>query len=122
MCTIPSGFSSTDRSESADLVVVNTCAIREKAEQKVFSYLGRLARLKKRKPGLIIAVGGCVAQQEGARMLKRAPYLDVVFGTHAIGRLPQMIQRVETQRCQIVDVDMILLKCQLLMRGDFSSI
>lgn len=87
-------------------MVVNTCAIREKAEQKVFSYLGRLARLKKAKPGRIIAVGGCVAQQEGVRMLERAPYLDVVFGTHAIGRLPRMIARVEKERCQIVDVDM----------------
>lgn len=96
----------TDRLESADLIVVNTCAIRAKAEQKVFSFLGRLARLKQNNPGLIIAAGGCVAQQEGARMLERAPYLDVVFGTHAIGRLARIIERVEKEKCRIVDIDM----------------
>lgn len=102
----PSGYCRGDNPDSADLVIVNTCAIREKAEQKVFSFLGRLAQMKQKRPGLIIAAGGCVAQQEGARMLARAPYLDVVFGTQAIGRLPRIIERVEKERCRIVDVDM----------------
>jgi len=85
----PLGYRRTDTLDQADLVVVNTCAIREKAEQKAFSFLGRLAELKRKRPEMIIAVGGCVAQQEGRQILKRAPYLDLVFGTGAVGRLPQ---------------------------------
>lgn len=100
----PLGYRQVPGMEAADLVIVNTCAIREKAEQKVFSFLGRLAGLKRRKPGLIIGVGGCVAQQEGKRMLKRVPHLDLVFGTQALGRLPQLVGRVETERCRLVDV------------------
>jgi tRNA-2-methylthio-N6-dimethylallyladenosine synthase len=90
--------------DRADLVVLNTCAIREKAVQKAFSFLGRLAELKRKNPRMIIAVGGCVAQQEGRSMLKRAPILDIVFGTQAVGRLPGMIRRVEARRCRIIDV------------------
>jgi tRNA-2-methylthio-N6-dimethylallyladenosine synthase len=90
--------------EKADLIIVNTCAIREKAEQKVFSFLGRLAGLKKKKPDLIIGVGGCVAQQEGAKILERVPYLDLVFGTHAIDRLPDAIQAISSKKCRIVDI------------------
>lgn len=102
----PLGYRRTDTLDQADLVVVNTCAIREKAEQKAFSFLGRLAELKRKRPEMIIAVGGCVAQQEGRQILKRAPYLDLVFGTGAVGRLPQMVTRVESRRCRIVDVEM----------------
>jgi tRNA-2-methylthio-N6-dimethylallyladenosine synthase len=102
----PLGYRRTDSLDRADLVVVNTCAIREKAEQKAFSFLGRLAELKRKRPETIIAVGGCVAQQEGRHILKRAPYLDLVFGTGAVGRLPQMVTRVESRRCRIVDVEM----------------
>ena len=90
----------------ADLILLNTCAIREKAEQKVFSYLGRLAPLKSRNPRLIVAVGGCVAQQEGRRILQRMPHVDLVFGTHAIGRLPALVDKIERQRCRLVDVAM----------------
>jgi tRNA-2-methylthio-N6-dimethylallyladenosine synthase len=86
------------------LIIVNTCAIREKAEQKVFSFVGRLAGMKKKKPNLIIGVGGCVAQQQGQKILKRVPFLDVVFGTHAIGRLARLIERVEHERIRLVDV------------------
>ena len=100
------GYQSTDTLTDADLVVLNTCAIREKAAQKAFSFLGRLAELKRRNPGMIIAVGGCVAQQEGRRILKRVPLLDIVFGTQAVGRLPGMIRRVAANRCRIVDVEM----------------
>ena len=92
--------------EEADLILLNTCAIREKAEQKVFRYLGRLAPLKSRNPRLIVAVGGCVAQQEGRRILGRMPHVDLVFGTHAIGRLPALVDKIERERCRLVDVAM----------------
>jgi tRNA-2-methylthio-N6-dimethylallyladenosine synthase len=100
----PLGYTGTDAIESADLVIVNTCTIREKAEQKAFSFLGRLAKIKAANPALIVAVGGCVAQQEGEAILKRMPHVDLVFGTHAIFRLPDMIRRIETTRCRLVDV------------------
>jgi tRNA-2-methylthio-N6-dimethylallyladenosine synthase len=101
----PMGYSPTDDLEQADLIIVNTCSIRDKAEQKAFSFLGRLATLKQRNPGLIIGMGGCVAQQEGRRVLKRMPHVDLVFGTHAIPRLPQIIGRIQNLRCRIVDID-----------------
>jgi len=99
-------YNLTENLKKADLIIVNTCAIREKAEQKVFSFLGRLAGLKRKKPGLIIGVGGCVAQQEGKKILERVPYLDVVFGTHAIPRLPGIIERIELKKSRIVDIGM----------------
>ena len=99
------GYQQTSSLAMADLVIVNTCTIRAKAEQKAFSFLGRLARLKKKKPGLISAVGGCVAQQEGEKIFKRVPYLDLVFGTQAIDRLPYLIQKIEKNRCRIVDIE-----------------
>jgi len=102
----PFGYKAAPSLEAADVVIVNTCTIREKAEQKAFSFLGRLAKLKKKKPGLIIGAGGCVAQQEGRNILKRAPYLDLVFGTHAVDRLPKHIKNIIEKRCCIVDVDM----------------
>ena len=100
------GYKITPFPEKADLIIVNTCAIREKAEQKVFSFLGRLSGLKRKKPNLIIGVGGCVAQQEGPKILKRVPHLDLVFGTHSIGRLPGIIKAIESKKCRIVDVEM----------------
>ena len=102
----PSGYKIASSFEVADLIIVNTCAIREKAEQKVFSFLGRLAGLKRRKPDLIIGVGGCVAQQEGDKIMERMPHVDLVFGTHAISRLPYLIERIESERCSLVDVEM----------------
>jgi len=100
----PLGYRQVSEPESADLVILNTCAIREKAEQKVFSFLGRMAGLKRKNPELIIGVGGCVAQQEGRKILDRAPYLDLVFGTHAVSRLPVLIRQVETTGGRLVDV------------------
>jgi tRNA-2-methylthio-N6-dimethylallyladenosine synthase len=100
------GYEKTLSIESADLVVLNTCTIREKAEQKAFSFLGRLNKLKQKKSHLIVAVGGCVAQQEGKKLIKRAPVVDIVFGTHAIDRLPQHIKQIEDQRHRIIDVKM----------------
>ena len=99
-------YKMTSSIEKADLIIVNTCAIREKAEQKVYSFLGRLAGLKRKKPALMIGVGGCVAQQEGAKILERVPHLDLVFGTNAIVRLPDIVKVIESKRCRIVDVEM----------------
>ncbi len=102
----PLRYEITPHLEKADLIIVNTCAIREKAEQKVFSFLGRLAGLKRKKPDLIIGVGGCVAQQEGAKILERLPHLDLVFGTHAIHRLPDAVRTISSKKCRIVDIQM----------------
>jgi len=90
--------------EKADLILLNTCSIREKAEHKVYSLLGRLARLKRKKPGLIIGVGGCVAQQEGRRILERAPHVDIVFGTFALRRIPRLVWQVIEKKRRVVDI------------------
>ena len=96
------GMTITDTPEDADVVLLNTCSIREKAEDKVFSDLGRLRELKKRKPNLLIGVGGCVASQEGQQIINRAPYVDVVFGPQTLHRLPELIaQRHQTGRPQV---------------------
>jgi len=95
----------TARAEDADLYLINTCAIRRKAEEKVLSLLGSLKVLKKRRPQLILGVGGCVAQQEGERLLKVAPHLDLVFGTRGIYRLPEMV-RTAAQGRRLVDVEL----------------
>lgn len=96
------GMVMTDTPEDADVVLLNTCSIREKAEDKVFSDLGRLRELKKTKPNLLIGVGGCVASQEGQQIISRAPYVDVVFGPQTLHRLPDLIaQRRETGRSQV---------------------
>jgi tRNA-2-methylthio-N6-dimethylallyladenosine synthase len=95
----------TDHIETADLVLLNTCSVRDKAEQKVYSVLGRWKQLKEQREGIIIGVGGCVAQQEGERMLKRVRHLDLVFGTHNIHKLPEMVETVQTLRSQPVEID-----------------
>ena len=96
------GMVMTDTPEDADVVLLNTCSIREKAEDKVFSDLGRLRELKKTKPNLLIGVGGCVASQEGQQIISRAPYVDVVFGPQTLHRLSDLItQRRETGRPQL---------------------
>ena len=83
---------STDRPEDADVILFNTCSVREKAQERVFHDLGRVRALKADKPGLIIGVGGCVASQEGAAIVRRAPYVDVVFGPQTLHRLPALIR------------------------------
>lgn len=93
----------TEDMEQADLILLNTCTIRAKAEQKAFSFLGRLRPLKQKKPDLIIGVGGCVAQQEGEHLLERVPHVDLVFGTHALFRLPSLIAKIKKQRERICD-------------------
>jgi len=96
------GMVMTDTPEDADVVLLNTCSIREKAEDKVFSDLGRLRELKKLKPNLLIGVGGCVASQEGQQIISRAPYVDVVFGPQTLHRLSDLLaQRRETGRSQV---------------------
>jgi tRNA-2-methylthio-N6-dimethylallyladenosine synthase len=96
------GMELTDRPEQADVILFNTCSIREKAEEKVFSDLGRIRPLKLANPDLLICVGGCVASQEGAAILKRAPYVDLVFGPQTLHRLPQLLQaRRESGRPQV---------------------
>jgi tRNA-2-methylthio-N6-dimethylallyladenosine synthase len=88
----------------ADIVLVNTCSVREKAHEKVFSLLGRWRELKEANPSLIIGVGGCVASQEGAELLKRAPFVDVVFGPQTLHRLPELIGSVRAGTPRVVDV------------------
>jgi len=87
------GFAPTEDPGQADVILFNTCSVREKAQEKVFSDLGRIKHLKKTRPGLIIGVGGCVASQEGAAIVQRAPYVDVVFGPQTLHRLPALLER-----------------------------
>jgi tRNA-2-methylthio-N6-dimethylallyladenosine synthase len=96
-----SGIRLTDNLENADIIIVNTCSIREKAEQKVYSQLGRLTPFKKKNPNLIIGVGGCVAQIQGEKILQRSPCVDLVFGTLNIHNLPHLIQCIEEKREKI---------------------
>ncbi|VVD72364.1 (dimethylallyl)adenosine tRNA methylthiotransferase [Pandoraea eparura] len=96
------GLEKTDSPEDADVILFNTCSVREKAQEKVFSDLGRMRALKETKPDLVIGVGGCVASQEGAAIVQRAPYVDVVFGPQTLHRLPQMLEaRRATGRSQV---------------------
>ncbi|HEX5787931.1 MAG TPA: tRNA (N6-isopentenyl adenosine(37)-C2)-methylthiotransferase MiaB [Woeseiaceae bacterium] len=98
------GYELTDRAEEADLLLVNTCSIREKAQEKVFSELGRWRQLKQLRDGVMIGVGGCVASQEGAGITARAPFVDVVFGPQTLHRLPELIDGARAQRAPMVDV------------------
>ena len=96
------GLTPTHTIEDADVILFNTCSVREKAQEKVFSDLGRVKHLKLAKPDLVIGVGGCVASQEGAAIVARAPYVDVVFGPQTLHRLPQLIEaRRRTGRPQV---------------------
>lgn len=94
----------TTSPEDADVILLNTCSIREKAQEKVFSELGRWRELKEKNPNLIIGVGGCVASQEGEAILKRAPYVDLVFGPQTIHRLGDMLKEREKKRRSVVDI------------------
>ena len=85
------GYSLTDSPDNADMIILNTCSVREKAEHKCYSDLGRIHELKKSNPDLIIGVGGCVAQQEGINIVKKAPYVDLVFGTDNIADIPGLL-------------------------------
>ncbi len=96
------GLVLTDRPEDADVILFNTCSVREKAQERVFHDLGRVRELKRARPELLIGVGGCVASQEGAAIVQRAPYVDVVFGPQTLHRLPQLIEaRRRTGKSQV---------------------
>ncbi|NNE61178.1 MAG: tRNA (N6-isopentenyl adenosine(37)-C2)-methylthiotransferase MiaB [Woeseia sp.] len=98
------GYTLTTDPADADLLLVNTCSIREKAQEKVFSELGRWRPLKEQRPGMIIGVAGCVASQEGEGITKRAPFVDMVFGPQTLHRLPQMVDKVRSTGRAVVDV------------------
>ena len=94
----------TARAEDADVILLNTCSIRERAQDRVYSQLGRWRELKLANPEMVIAVGGCVASQEGAAIRDRAPYVDVVFGPQTLHRLPEMIDAARITKLPQVDV------------------
>jgi len=100
----PSGYTVTDRAEDADMILLNTCHIREKAAEKVYSELGRLKPLKAAKPDLRIGVAGCVAQAEGSEILRRQPLVDLVVGPQSYHRLPDMVAQADTG-AKTVDTD-----------------
>ena len=101
------GYVKTDDINEADVVLLNTCSIREKAQEKVFSDLGRIRKLKAKNPDLIIGVGGCVASQEGKNIVARAPYVDLVFGPQTLHRLPDLLsKRASTGKSQ-VDIEFV---------------
>ena len=92
--------------EDADVILMNTCSVREKAEEKVYSELGRYRRLKEVRPDMIIGVGGCVAQQEGERIQKRVPFVDIVFGPQSYHHLPEMVKQIRRKRVSLTEIDM----------------
>ena len=98
------GMEPTDDPAAADLLLLNTCSIREKAQEKVFSLLGRWRQLKAERPGLLIGVGGCVASQEGEALLARAPHVDLVFGPQTLHRLPELVRTARAEGRSVVDV------------------
>ncbi len=97
-------ISSTQNIKEAHIILLNTCAIREKSQDKVFSRLGQLSRLKKENPNLIIGVGGCVASQEGDHIQKRAPYVDIVFGPQTVHRLPHLLESTMQTKKPVIDI------------------
>src|SRR5690349_9688386 len=98
-------YAPTERIDAADLILLNTCSVRDKAEQKVYSALGSWREIKNRRDDVIIGVGGCVAQQEGENLLKRVPHLDLVFGTHNIHKLPDMVEQVKAWGTRRVETE-----------------
>jgi tRNA-2-methylthio-N6-dimethylallyladenosine synthase len=98
------GYELVTSEAEADVLLLNTCSIREKAQEKVFHQLGRWRALKEQNPSLVIGVGGCVASQEGSAIRKRAPYVDMVFGPQTIHRLPAMVADVGARRLPVIDV------------------
>ena len=98
------GLELTEVPEEADVLLLNTCSIREKAQEKVFHQLGRWKELKKNNPNLLIGVGGCVASQEGEHIRTRAPYVDIVFGPQTLHRLPEMINQIRGGKSSVVDI------------------
>lgn len=98
------GLTKTEQLDDADVILLNTCSVREKAQEKVFSDLGRWRPYKEKRPHVIIGVGGCVASQEGNALLKRAPFVDMVFGPQTLHRLPELMNEVVTTKKSAVDI------------------
>src|SRR5215208_563392 len=98
------GYVAAAEGDQADVVVLNTCAVRENADNKLYGNLGHLAPVKKRRPGMQIAVGGCLAQKDRGEIVRRAPWVDVVFGTHNLGSLPVLLERARIQREAQVEI------------------
>lgn len=98
------GYQDTDDIRQADLILINTCSVRKKAEQKAYSLLGRLKQLKNKRSPVVIGMGGCVAQQEGQALLDRFPHLDIVFGTSAIHKLPRYVSQISPDGSRICDI------------------
>jgi len=98
------GFEMTDDPAGADMLLINTCSVREKPQEKLFSQLGMWRIYKDRNPNVVIGVGGCVASQEGAAIWERAPYVDIVFGPQTVHRLPQLLDTVEQGRQRVIDI------------------
>ncbi|MGD9034296.1 MAG: tRNA (N6-isopentenyl adenosine(37)-C2)-methylthiotransferase MiaB, partial [Desulfobacteraceae bacterium] len=105
---VNSNFLPTDNPNNADLILINTCTVRAKAEQKAFSLLGRMISLKRRNPDLIVGIAGCIAQQEGANLIQRFPELDLVLGTREIGSIEELLERLVSKREKIVATDIAL--------------
>src|SRR5512139_2867323 len=101
------GYHQVEQARQAHLLLLNTCAVRDKAVRKAYGHLGRFKPLKDADPSRIIGLGGCVAQQEGEQLLKEFPYLDLVFGTHNVHRLPELVNDVETRRGKTAAVDFL---------------
>ncbi len=100
-------YQQVDQPEQADLLLLNTCAVRDKAVRKAYGHLGRFKPLKDRNPQLIVGMGGCIAQQEGEQLLEQFPYLDLVFGTHNVHRLPEMVQQVAENRVRCKETEFL---------------
>ncbi|MFQ8978531.1 MAG: hypothetical protein ACLR5T_07510 [Veillonella sp.] len=100
------GYTPTEDVETADLILLNTCAVRENAETKVYGRIGELMRLKRKNKNLILAVTGCMAQKNQAEMFKRAPHIDIVLGTHNIQHINEMIEEVQRGHTHQINVDM----------------
>jgi tRNA-2-methylthio-N6-dimethylallyladenosine synthase len=101
------GYCQVDTAVEADVILLNTCSVRDKAERKVYGHLGRFKPLKDENPAIILGVGGCVAQQEGEKLLQKVPYLDLVFGTHNVHKLPEMVRRVENNRVRCRETEFL---------------
>ena len=97
-------FDLAESEEEADLLILNTCSIREKAQEKVFHQIGRWRKIKDDKPDLKIAIGGCVASQEGKEIIKRAPAVDIVFGPQTLHRLPELYKKKEETNVNQIDI------------------
>ncbi|MBX2813612.1 MAG: tRNA (N6-isopentenyl adenosine(37)-C2)-methylthiotransferase MiaB [Myxococcales bacterium] len=101
------GYALTDQPDEADLIVLNSCSVREKAEQKLRSKAGEMKHIKRQRPEVVLAIGGCVAQQEGERMLKRIPQADIVFGPDHLSRLPDLVREVQTKQIRLEETEFL---------------